>query len=79
MVDNAGISTSPNPVPWAAALMSNRDHSDGCALNSENQCVWKALEIQTNRSVLSSIAGTGLLGGQAGDAPQFLGESAAGR
>lgn len=76
---NAGISASPNPIPGSAALMGNRDHSDGCTLNSKNQYVWKTLEIQTNRSMLSSIAGTWLLGGQTDDAPQFLGESAAGR
>lgn len=69
----------PNTRVGGSDLMSNRDYSNGCALNSKNQCVWKALEIQTNCSMLSSIAGTGLLGGQAGDAPQFLGESAAGR
>lgn len=77
--ENAEISAPPNPIPWAAALMGNRDHSDGFALNSKNQCVWETLEIQTNRSMQSSIADTGLLGGQTDDAPQFLGESAAGR
>ena len=76
--DNAGISTSTNPIPGSAALMSNRDHSDGCALNSKNQCVGETLEIQTNRSMQSSIADTGLLGGQTGDATQFLGKSSAG-
>ncbi len=59
--------------------MGNRDYSDGCALNLKNQCVGETLEIQTNRSMRSSIADTGLLGGQTDDAPQFLGESAAGR
>lgn len=38
-------STPSAPISGAAALMGNRDYSDGCALNSENQCVGKTLEI----------------------------------
>lgn len=51
--DNTGISTSPNPIPGSATLMGNRDHSDGCALNSKNQCVWEALGPVTIQSTFS--------------------------
>jgi hypothetical protein len=51
LIKNAETSASPYPISWATTLMGNRDHSDGCALNPENQCVGETLEIQTNRSM----------------------------
>jgi len=59
--------------------MGDGDHSDKCALISKNQGIGETLEIQKKCSVQASNADTRLLGYQADDSPQFMGECAAGR
>jgi len=61
LIKNAEISTSPNPIPWSAAVMGNGNDADHIALQTVNQRIGETVERQRPRVVCAGFAQLGEL------------------
>ena len=67
-------STPSDPIPWPAAVMSNRDDADQFALQSVNQRIWKTVEGQRPRVASASVTQLGKPVQEAKRSIEFIGE-----
>ncbi len=72
--DNAGISASTNPIPWAAAVVGNGNDADSIVSQPVNQGIGEAMERQRPRVVHTTFTKCGELVEKVECAIKLLGE-----